>query len=544
MKKRILSIVLICSMLLLLIPTTVFAGNDETPPAFNGNWIMNSQSIIKIACLLESDNHAEINGVSLAYGTDYVVSDTYLDSDGFYWDGTYYREAWCYELSLTDTFLNTYKADGYWSGHQFNKSTPIKIWVVGNIALKEQAGYIYFTCDFENPVVSGLEADKTYCESVTFSVTDTAVSSVSYKTGDSSAVILTPDSDGNYTIKADGADLKNLTVTAEDTSGNKTEVKNITVNTACTPEADDGDCTTDVKCKYCGRTLVAAKNEHDWSAWTSDGNKTTHSRHCMTPGCDVHEKEACSHTWVTEAGQYWKKCVVCGQEGDKRELSALPQMPIQGADKVCNGHDYTFTFTLPEGVSNPTAGYDSGVSANELPVTDLGNGVYMVTVKGEYYEYAYEAGFTNILVIAGADTEDGYWITATKTIDIMGEHTGGTPTCTDKAQCEVCGDEYGEPLGHSLTHVAAKAPTTEAEGNTEYWYCEQCGTYFSDKDGKHEISLADTIVAKLQKTETVTQTTPKTGDESDMMLWLAMLLTSGVFFTLTGALGRRKHSVK
>lgn len=31
---------------------------------------------------------------------------------------------------------------------------------------------------------------------------------------------------------------------------------------------------------------------------------------------------------------------------------------------------------------------------------------------------------------------------------------------------------------HDLAHVPAKAPTPEADGNIEYWYCEGCGKYY------------------------------------------------------------------
>ncbi|MCD7889806.1 MAG: hypothetical protein LUG23_07845, partial [Oscillospiraceae bacterium] len=47
---------------------------------------------------------------------------------------------------------------------------------------------------------------------------------------------------------------------------------------------------------------------------------------------------------------------------------------------------------------------------------------------------------------------------------------------------------------HTLTHVAAKDATCTEDGNTEYWYCDDCGKYFSDEDGENEITLDDTVV--------------------------------------------------
>ena len=80
------------------------------------------------------------------------------------------------------------------------------------------------------------------------------------------------------------------------------------------------------------------------------------------------------------------------------------------------------------------------------------------------------------------------------------EHTGGKATCKDKAMCEVCGAEYGEldAKNHTdLKHFPAKAATKTAEGNIEYWYCEGCGKYFSDRDGTKEIKKADTTTCLL-----------------------------------------------
>ena len=101
--------------------------------------------------------------------------------------------------------------------------------------------------------------------------------------------------------------------------------------------------------------------------------------------------------------------------------------------------------------------------------------------------------------------------------------SGGKATCKDKAVCEVCGKAYGEldPKNHTaLKHIPAKAATEDSEGNTEYWYCSGCNQYYSDKYGTKEIKKADTVTAKLPKS-------PPTGDNSSLMLWIALLLASG-----------------
>ena len=68
---------------------------------------------------------------------------------------------------------------------------------------------------------------------------------------------------------------------------------------------------------------------------------------------------------------------------------------------------------------------------------------------------------------------------------------GGGATCTAKAVCQICGRSYGNlaPDNHiNLTEVEAVAATQQAEGNTAYWYCEDCGRYFADADASEEIS--------------------------------------------------------
>lgn len=93
------------------------------------------------------------------------------------------------------------------------------------------------------------------------------------------------------------------------------------------------------------------------------------------------------------------------------------------------------------------------------------------------------------------------------------------PTCTEDGNiehwyCEACRKYFQDEAltkelkqeetilsatGHNLTKVDEKKPTVDAAGNIEYWYCEVCNKYFSDEKAEHEITLEDTIIAKLPK---------------------------------------------
>lgn len=273
----------------------------------------------------------------------------------------------------------------------------------------------------------------------------------------------------------------------------------------------------------------------------------------------------------------------------KAKYGSIPVLTINDEGKVCNGNDYTFTFTLPEGVINPTAGYNVGeTTGGQLTVTGPENGIYTVTVKEDCYKTGYENGETTIKVSIEAETSDGYEVTTSKDVTIV-EHTGGTATCTDKAVCDTCHQEYGEKdttkhvggteikgtkaatcteagytgdtyckgceaklsdgksipaTGHDMTKTEAKSATCTEEGNNEYWHCSNCDKYFADADGTTEIALADTVIAKLpvdnEPATTDSDQSSETGDDFNMTLLMALLIASCGGFTAT-TLYRRRH---
>ena len=130
--------------------------------------------------------------------------------------------------------------------------------------------------------------------------------------------------------------------------------------------------------------------------------------------------------------------------------------------------------------------------------------------------------------------------TAEMTVTVNDGHTGGKATCTERAVCEVCGKAYGEPdpKNHTdLQHIDAKAATKTAEGNIEYWYCEDCGKYFADAAATKEIKQADTVTAKLSGAAK----SPQTGGNSGVVA--VLLLSGGAFICLVSRRKKRTHTV-
>lgn len=116
-----------------------------------------------------------------------------------------------------------------------------------------------------------------------------------------------------------------------------------------------------------------------------------------------------------------------------------------------------------------------------------------VTIKGEGKLIIPEQGNVNI------DSDAALYVTPNTKFENNGKiSNNGELTIPDTST----GSGTIEGMGttekaHNAKHFEAKSPTCDADGNIEYWYCESCDKYFSDKDLTQEISKENIILKAL-----------------------------------------------
>ena len=84
-------------------------------------------------------------------------------------------------------------------------------------------------------------------------------------------------------------------------------------------------------------------------------------------------------------------------------------------------------------------------------------------------------------VFTPEDTQNYNTVKAQLTLTV-GEHTGGTATCTEKVVCTACGEEYGDLVAHTPVTVPATAATCTQTGLTEGSKCSVCGETLQEQE--------------------------------------------------------------
>ena len=318
-------------------------------------------------------------------------------------------------------------------------------------------------------------------------------------------------------------------------------------------------------CAVCGLSSEGTADEatffsgnaldHDWGAWTQNSDEKTHTRICKRDTSHTETENCIGGTATCTAKAV---CTVCG--GEYGEMAAH-SFTAEKAETQYLKSAATCTQKAVYYKSCAVCGLSSEGTADEATFF---SGNALDHDWGAWTQNSDEKTHTRICKRDTSHTETENCIDANKDhkcdicdyiisecaddnkdhkCDYCGkkltEHTGGKATCKDKAKCEVCGAEYGEldAKNHTdLKHFPATAANKTTEGNIEYWYCEGCGKYYSDKDGTKEIKKADTVTAKLKDDSK----SPQTGDTSNLALWIALLFVSGGAAIGTTVVSRKK----
>ena len=170
----------------------------------------------------------------------------------------------------------------------------------GNVVCLSTDGAEY---DLTAPVINGISDGGTYCISAEFTVSEKNLEEVQVDgapvTARSDVYTLTP---GEHII------------TVTDKADNSTQIR-VTVNETHTPEEDDGDCTTAVRCAVCGK-VTTPEQKHDFSGELK-ADESGHWYECRNEGCTV-TSEKVGHSGGRADCVLQAVCDECGQPyGDK-----------------------------------------------------------------------------------------------------------------------------------------------------------------------------------------------------------------------------------
>lgn len=286
------------------------------------------------------------------------------------------------------------------------------------------------TLDNIQPVISGIENGKTYCEAQTVTVDEKYVDTVTVN-----GTVVTLDADGGFVLPPTNGEQK---IVVTDKAGNNAEMT-VTVN-----------------------------NGHTFGEWVSDNNGK-HTRKCTVDGCDAFETENCSggNATCTEKAV----CDVCG--------------------KAYGEFDGT----------NHEGGVQEWTTRTAFNHEQKWNCCGAVIVASEAHEWK-----------DGVCRECGYVCLHN---DADKDHV-----------CDYCKKTISEHVDKDKNHICD--------------YCEKTISAHEDAPTE-EIKKADTVTAKLPDDSK----SPQTGDNSNLILWIALLIISGGVMKGVTAFGKsKKHSAK
>ena len=389
-------------------------------------------------------------------------------------------------VELTEAELSGKSFTEYADAFSINPDNEYIIYVKltdksNNVAYISSQGIVL---DGTSPVISGIDNGKTYCEAQTVTVIEKYIDTVTVN-GKS----VTLDENNQFVISpADGE--QRIVVT--DKAGNMASVA-VTVNDGHTASEDDGDCTTPVKCIYHNDVIVIPAKQHDFSGeWHKDENEHWHS--CQNSGCTISEAKtahsgnddndcttpvACECGYVLTAARSehtWGEWVSDGNGKHTHKCTADSCTAAETKD--CGGGTATcHTKAVCDACHNEYGEYnadnhDGSLEWVQTATTHEKKWSCCKAVATAKENHSWENGIC---------TECGYGCA----------HSGGTATCHTKAVCDACHNEYGEynadnhdgtlewvqtATTHEKKWSCCKAVATAKENHSwENGICTECG---------------------------------------------------------------------
>ncbi len=342
-------------------------------------------------------------------------------------------------------------------------------------------------------------------------------------------------------------------------------------------------------------TFTAANTalDHDWGEWTQNNDQKTHTRICkrdashtetencrggtatctakaVCEDCETAYGEFAAHSFTAEKAEeqylksaatctakavYYKSCTVCGEKGTETFSYGTP-LDHDWGEWTQNNDQKTHTRICKRDASHTETENCRGGTATctERAICDVCGGAYGDLAA---HDFTAEVAEENYLKSEATCTEPAVYYKSCKACGLTSEGTEQEDTF-----------QYGNPLGHDYD-------TEWSQDETHHWYvCKRCqdvaeleehtaSGWITDKaatakaDGERHkectvcgyILETDTIPAtgsktkpgKQDNTKTRTKTNaPKTGDDSTLLLWTALLGVSGVGVTGVVRYGRKR----
>ena len=263
--------------------------------------------------------------------------------------------------------------------------------------------------------------------------------------------------------------------------------------------------------------LKEEKTKHNYSDLTKEVAATCETEgtkaHYFCPDCGKYfdtEKQEISKEkltidklthkigteWKTDETSHWQECERCKEKlnyGEHRVTDSSCEH--KSVCEVCKSE-----------YGKPGEHRLSFISGKTETCEKDGIIAHFVCTKCDkiFDEKEHEITKEDLIIEKTGHTPDGTWkdygeyhrqscLKCKAKLDIS-NHTGKA-RCQEKAVCNICGAQYGEPAEHSFGILNRRTePTCRSEGKEAYYQCKECGKLFNEN--KDEISEKDLVIKK------------------------------------------------